>query len=47
MRFLCVIALILIIILEIGPFPISGPLLLYIVLFRPTWVYPLAIKIYR
>lgn len=46
MRFLCVIALILIIILEIGPFPISGILLLYVVIFRPRWFYNLVIKIY-
>jgi hypothetical protein len=47
MRILCVLLLIVITILEIGPVPISGILLMWVVLFRPQWFYDLVQKIYR
>ena len=44
MRILCVLILIVITILEIGPVPISGLLLMWVVLFRPQWFYDLVQK---
>ena len=46
MRILCLLILIFIAILEIGPVPISGLLLMWVVLFRPQWFYDLVQKIY-
>lgn len=46
MRFLCFFILVIIAILEIGPFPITPLLLLWVVLFRPPWFYELVLKIY-
>lgn len=46
-RFSCVLALILLSILEIAPVPILGLLGLYIVLLRPRWFLELVEKIYR
>jgi hypothetical protein len=46
MRILCLIVLSVITILEIGPIPISGLLLIGVVLFRPAWFYELIVKIY-
>ena len=46
MRILCLLILIVITILEIGPVPISGLLLIWVVLFRPQWFYDLVQKIY-
>jgi hypothetical protein len=46
MRVLCVLILIVFIILEIGPIPISGLLLLWVVVFRPQWFYDLVQNIY-
>ena len=46
MRILCLLILIVITILEIGPVPISGILLMWVVLFRPQWFYKLVQKIY-
>lgn len=45
-RVICLLILIMVTILEIGPIPISGLLLIYIVLFLPTWFYDLVQKIY-
>ncbi|CAG1772239.1 hypothetical protein BAC3_02434 [uncultured bacterium] len=47
MRWLCLLILILITLLEIGPFPISGVLLIWVVLFRPQWFYDLVQDIYK
>ncbi len=47
MRILCFIALALITIAEIGPVPITGVMLMYIVIFRPLWFYKLVLKIYK
>jgi len=46
MRILCLIVLIVVTILEIGPIPISGLLLIWVVLFRPAWFYELVVRIY-
>ncbi|NOT86523.1 MAG: hypothetical protein HOP02_17455 [Methylococcaceae bacterium] len=46
MRILCLLVLIVITILEIGPLPISGLILIWVVLFRPDWFYDLVQKIY-
>jgi hypothetical protein len=46
MRVLCLLVLIIVTILEIGPIPISGLLLIWVVLFRPMWFYDLVQKIY-
>jgi len=46
MRIFCLIILIAITILEIGPVPISGLLLIWVVLFRPLWFYDLVARIY-
>jgi hypothetical protein len=46
MRWLCVFVLALITLLEIGPIPITGLLLIWVVLFRPRWFYDLVRKIY-
>ncbi len=47
MRLICVLVLLLITVLEIGPIPITGLLLIWVVLFRPRWFYNLVMKIYR
>jgi hypothetical protein len=47
MRWLCLIALIVMSILEIGPIPITGFLLIWVVLFRPQWFYDLVLAIYN
>jgi len=47
MRIFCLIILIVITILEIGPVPISGLLLIWVVLFRPLWFYELVTRIYE
>lgn len=47
LRLLCLFALLLITILEIGPVPISGLGLMFVVLFRPRWFYNLVQKIYH
>ncbi|GAB6142267.1 hypothetical protein JCM14076_29960 [Methylosoma difficile] len=47
LRIGCLLALMVITILEIGPFPITGFILIYVVLFRPYWFYDLIQKIYR
>ncbi|MDD5272943.1 MAG: hypothetical protein PHU14_09515 [Methylovulum sp.] len=46
MRSLCFLALFVITLLEIGPIPITGVLLMWVVLFRPAWFYELVQKIY-
>jgi hypothetical protein len=46
MRILCLLILIVITILDFGPFPISSLLLVWVVLFRPQWFYDLVQKIY-
>jgi len=47
MRILCLLVLIIISIVEIGPIPISPVILIYVVLFRPEWFYDLVLKIYN
>jgi hypothetical protein len=47
MRFICVVVLILITLLEIGPIPITGLTLIWVVLFRPQWFYDLVQQIYN
>jgi hypothetical protein len=47
MRIICLFVLVLVTILEIGPFPISGLLLMWVVLFRPAWFYELVQEIYK
>lgn len=46
MRVICLLILLVITVLEIGPIPISGLLLIWVVLFRPAWFYDLVLKIY-
>lgn len=46
MRKFCFLILVVITILEIGPIPITGLLLMWVVLFRPLWFYELVLKIY-
>ncbi|MFZ2727593.1 MAG: hypothetical protein WAX77_15160 [Methylococcaceae bacterium] len=47
MRFLIVLILLVITLLEIGPIPISGLFLIWVVSFRPQWFYELVCKIYH
>jgi hypothetical protein len=46
MRFICLLVLLIMTLLEVGPIPISGLLLIWVVLFRPLWFYELVLKIY-
>lgn len=46
MRWLCLLALILVTLLEVGPVPITGLVLMYVVIVRPQWFYHLVEKIY-
>ena len=46
MRILSFVVLLLITLLEIGPIPITGLILIWIVFFRPLWFYLWVIKIY-
>jgi hypothetical protein len=46
MRLLCVVILLLLTLLEIGPLPITPLILLSVVLFRPRWFYDVVQKIY-
>jgi hypothetical protein len=46
LRFILILLLIAISILEVGPIPLTPLLLLWIVLFRPLWFYDLVLKIY-
>ena len=45
-RLLCVVCLLVFVVLEIGPVPITGLLLVWVVLFRPHWFYDLVLAIY-
>lgn len=47
MRLMCLLVLLLITVLEIGPIPITGLILIWVVLFRPLWFYELVLKIYN
>jgi len=47
LRLLCLFALLLITILEVGPVLISGIGLMFVVSFRPRWFYNLVQKIYH
>jgi len=47
MRFLLVVFLAVIAVVEIGPVPITPLVLLWVVLFRPKWFYELVLKLYR
>lgn len=46
MRILCLFALLVLSVIEIGPIPITPVVLVYVVLFRPAWFYEIVIKIY-
>lgn len=46
MRILCLLALVGLTILEIGPVPITGVILIWVVLFRPAWFYRLVCAVY-
>lgn len=46
MRFFYVLVFIIIAIVEIGPIPITPVLLIYVLIFRPTWFYCWVQKIY-
>ena len=46
MRIICFVIVTVITIIEIGPIPITGLLLIWVVLFRPLWFYELVLKIY-
>jgi len=46
MRLFCFIVLSIITIIEIGPVPITGLMLIWVVLFRPAWFYEVVQKIY-
>ncbi len=46
MRIVCLLALLVITVLEIGPIPISGLVLIWVVLFRPSWFYDLIQNLY-
>lgn len=46
MRIFCILALLIVSIVEIGPIPISPIVLVYIVLFRPAWFYNWVVRIY-
>ena len=46
MRLICFIVLAIVTLIEIGPVPITGIMLMWVILFRPRWFYNLVIKIY-
>lgn len=46
MRIICLLILMVTTILDIGPVPINGMMLISVVLFRPQWFYDLVQKIY-
>ena len=46
MRIFYVLILLVVSIIEIGPVPISPIILMWIILFRPSWFYDLVQKIY-
>lgn len=46
MRIFCILLLLVISIIEIGPIPITPIMLIYVALFRPAWFYEWVIKIY-
>ncbi len=46
-RLCCLFTLLFVTILEVGPVPISGLALMWVVLFRPQWFYNLVQKIYQ
>ncbi len=47
MRLFCLLVLLIITVLEVGPIPITGLILIWVVLFRPAWFYELVLKIYN
>ena len=47
MRFVYLLILIVVTIFEIGPIPITGLVLICVVLFRPQWFYDMVQEIYR
>ncbi len=46
MRFICVLILLVVSIIEIGPIPMSPLFLMMVVVFRPLWFYRLVLRIY-
>lgn len=47
MRFFYLLVLLIITVLDVGPIPIAGLILIWVVLFRPVWFYELVQKIYN
>jgi hypothetical protein len=47
MRWVCLLVLIMVTLLEVGPLPITGLILIWVVLFRPQWFYDLVQDIYN
>ncbi|MBT9097877.1 hypothetical protein [Methylovulum psychrotolerans] len=45
-RIVCLLVLLVVTLLEIGPIPITGLWLMWVVVFRPAWFYRLVLKIY-
>jgi hypothetical protein len=46
MRLFYILVLVVITIIEVGPIPITPVVLIYVVLFRPKWLYELVLKIF-
>ena len=46
MRIVCVLGLIVVSIIEIGPVPITPILLIWVVIFRPAWFYQFVLRVY-
>ncbi len=47
MRIICLIVLLILSFLEIGPIPIAPLFLMWVVIFRPEWFFQLVLKIYK
>ena len=47
LRLVCILLMIIVTIIDIGPFPITSLLMIWILLFRPRWFYNLVQRIYR
>lgn len=45
-RITCIIVLIVLVLIEIGPIPVTGMIGLYVVIFRPFWFKELVDRIY-
>ncbi len=47
LRLVCILLMLVVTIIDIGPFPITSLLMIWILLFRPSWFYDLVQRIYR